>query len=55
MKIFDIHSHIYPDAIAQRAADSIGEFYDIPMHWSGTVNELLVHGTAAGISRSMII
>ena len=54
MKIFDIHSHIYPDAIAQRAADSIGEFYDIPMHWSGTVNELLVHGTAAGISQFVV-
>ena len=54
MKIIDVHAHIYPDAIAQRAADSIGDFYDIPMHWSGTVNELLVHGRAAGISQFVV-
>ena len=54
MKIIDVHAHIYPDAIAQRAADSIGVFYDIPMHMSGTVNELLVHGQAAGISQFVV-
>ena len=54
MKIIDVHAHIYPDTIAQRAADSIGVFYDIPMHLSGTVNELLVHGADAGISQFVV-
>ena len=54
MTIFDVHCHVYPDAIARRAADSIGEFYDIPMHMSGTLNELVQRGTAAGISRFVI-
>ena len=29
--IIDAHCHIYPDKIAQKAADSTGIFYDIPM------------------------
>ena len=54
MTIIDVHAHIYPDAIAQRAADSIGVFYELNMHLSGTVHELLDHGRAAGISRFMV-
>ena len=27
-KIFDIHTHIYPDAVAQKAIDSLSVFYD---------------------------
>lgn len=54
MTIIDVHAHIYPDAIAQRAADSIGAFYEIPMHRNGTVHELLTHGRAAGISRFVV-
>ena len=54
MTIWDVHCHVYPDAIAQRAADSIGEFYQLHMHMSGTLSELLSRGTAAGISRFVI-
>ena len=34
--IFDAHAHIYPDAIALKAAHSIAEFYDIPVLCDGT-------------------
>ena len=27
-KIFDIHTHVYPDAVAQKAIDSLSEFYE---------------------------
>ena len=54
MKVFDVHCHVYPDAIAQRAADSIGEFYQLDMHMSGTLGDLLTQGQAAGISRFVI-
>lgn len=54
MTIIDVHAHIYPDAIAQRAADSIGVFYEIPMHRNGTVHELITHSRAAGISRCVV-
>ncbi|MBQ7868392.1 MAG: amidohydrolase [Clostridia bacterium] len=54
MTIFDVHCHVYPDAIAKRAADSIGEFYQLNMHMSGTLSDLLSRGQAAGISRFVI-
>ncbi len=44
MTIIDTHAHIYPDAIALKAAASIGKFYDIPMDLDGTVDTLLRHG-----------
>ncbi|MCQ2409474.1 MAG: amidohydrolase family protein [Clostridia bacterium] len=40
MEIIDTHVHIYPDAIASKAVDHIGDFYKIPMNCSGTVSEL---------------
>jgi len=27
-KIFDIHTHIYPDSVAKKAVDSLSLFYD---------------------------
>ena len=29
LKIIDIHTHIYPDAIARKATDSIRDFYQL--------------------------
>ena len=36
MKIFDIHTHIYPDAIAERAVTALGKFYDFVPQGKGT-------------------
>ena len=36
MKIIDAHAHIFPQKIADRAVQSIGAFYDIPMDDGGT-------------------
>ncbi|MDR2558823.1 MAG: amidohydrolase family protein [Oscillospiraceae bacterium] len=41
MKIIDSHVHIYPDKIAERASQSISDFYDIPVKYDGTINKLL--------------
>lgn len=50
----DFHAHIYPDAIAQKASQSIGSFYSIPMESSGTVQSLLASADNAGIRRSVV-
>ena len=39
-KLIDAHTHIFPDAIAQRAADNIGTYYGIPMYGNGTAEML---------------
>ena len=56
MNLIDIHIHIYPDEIAQKATDSVRDFYQIgggDMH--GTASQLLERGTKAGISQFVIL
>lgn len=57
MKIIDIHTHIYPDEIAQKATDSVREFYQIGMdgEMDGTVSMLLQRGEMAGISQFVVL
>lgn len=47
--VIDTHCHIYPDKIAAKASCATGNFYSLPMHFSGTVSELLSAGEKAGI------
>ena len=52
MKVFDIHVHIYPDKIAEKASDSIGVFYDgIRMRGNGTLRDCLRQMDEGGIDR----
>ena len=56
MKIIDIHTHIYPDEIAQKATDSVRNFYSIGCDtMNGTVDMLLEKGKQAGIEKYVIL
>lgn len=56
MRIIDFHTHIYPEAIAQKAADSISDFYELDGGgMDGTVNMLLKRGAEAGISHYVVL
>ena len=56
MKFIDIHTHVYPDEIAEKATASVRAFYDIgDIRMSGTVSQLLQQSKAAGIDRSVIL
>ena len=56
MQIIDIHSHIYPDTIAQKATDSVKDFYEIGgADMDGTVSMLLERHQKAGIDKSVIL
>ncbi len=56
MRIIDIHTHIYPPDIAQKATDSVRDFYEIRGdEMTGTAQELLERGTIAGISQYAIL
>ena len=54
MNIIDTHCHIYPDAIAARAAEGIGRFYDYPVAADGRVETLLAAGAAAGVTHHVV-
>ena len=56
MKIIDIHTHVYPDDIAQKATNSVKDFYEIGgANMNGTVDMLLEQGAKAGISQYVIL
>ncbi len=56
MYFIDLHTHVYPDAIAQKATDSIRDFYGIGgAGMNGTVDMLLQRGAEAGISKYVIL
>jgi len=40
-KIIDFHTHVFPENIAQKATDFVGDYYGIPMESVGTAPELL--------------
>ena len=47
MTVVDAHVHVYPEKIALRAAESVGDFYQCPMFKEGSVPAMLaaVEGT----------
>ncbi len=53
-KIIDAHCHIYPDKIAEKASESTGRFYDIPMCLDGKISTLLEYGEKAGIGHFIV-
>jgi predicted TIM-barrel fold metal-dependent hydrolase len=53
-KIIDAHCHIYPDKIAQRAADSTGNFYDLIPFSDGKISTLLEIGEKFGIDHFVV-
>jgi len=53
LKITNAHTHIFPHAIAAKAAGAIGGFYGIPMWADGTVEKLAENCREHGISRCL--
>lgn len=56
MKLIDFHTHIYPQAVARKAANSIAQYYGLSgSGMDGTVDMLLERGKAAGISHYVVL
>ena len=53
-KIFDVHTHIFPDKIAQKAVEHIGRYYHIDMYENGTIDALLESGRQLGVDRCLV-
>lgn len=52
--IIDCHCHVYPDKIAQRAVESIGNFYDLAMFYDGKASTLVEYGSKAGVKHFVV-
>ena len=56
MYFIDFHTHVYPDAIAPKAADSIRKFYHLgDDYMDGRVETLLKYGDQAGVEKFVIL
>ena len=55
MKFIDMHTHVYPDAIAAKAARSIRNYYHLGDNMDGTVATLLEQGSKAGVEHWLIL
>ena len=56
MYFIDFHTHVYPDAIAPKAADSIRRFYHLgDDDMDGRVETLLKYGTDAGVEKFVLL
>ena len=56
MRVIDFHTHVYPDFIAGKAADTIRSFYSLgDDSMNGTVTDLLAHADRAGISEFVLL
>jgi len=53
-RVIDAHAHIFPDKVAERAVQSIGGYYNLPMSGSGTVDGLIKSGEAMGVSHYLV-
>ena len=54
MPIVDAHCHIYPEKIAARAVQSVGDFYSLEMDGDGTADRLLEYMKQGGITHAIV-
>ena len=56
MRIIDFHTHVYPDAIANKAAQSVRAFYELSgLSLNGTVSTLLERSDVAGVDKFVVL
>ena len=51
----DVHAHIFPEKIREKAVAAIGDFYDIPMESKGSDEDLLSFKESAGIEKFCVL
>ncbi|MCQ2399792.1 MAG: amidohydrolase, partial [Clostridia bacterium] len=54
MEIIDIHAHVYPDKVSNKAVKNIGDFYSLKMFGDGKWSTLLSDGDKVGVTKYAI-
>lgn len=54
MPTIDVHTHIYPDKIAQKATESVGAFYGVEMSEAGSLGRLMAATGHTDIERCVV-
>lgn len=53
-KIINMHTHIFPAKIAEKAVSAIGDFYDLHMATGGTSESLIADGAPFGVYKYLV-
>ncbi len=53
-ELIDAHAHIFPEKIYEKATESIGAFYDLPMSNQGSTEQLLKSGSEVNVSKYLV-
>ena len=53
-RIIDAHVHIFPEKIAEKATETIGNYYGIPMFAKGTVEDLIHNGNKINVYKYVV-
>lgn len=53
-KIIDIHAHVFPEPIREKAVAAIGAFYDQPMLGGGSIEDLILEGSEFNVVKYVI-
>ncbi len=54
-KIFDIHTHIYPSAIAEKAVTNLNHFYDFVCEGKGTLGDITESSAAGNVVGCLLL
>lgn len=54
MTVIDVHAHIYPEKIADRAVNAVGDFYLVNMYGNGTAEHLLASQQHAPLTHFVV-
>ena len=54
-RIFDAHTHTYPELLSVRATDNLGKFYNFVCQRAGTVDDLMASSRDAGVEGFLIL
>ena len=54
-KIFDVHTHAFPEKIAGRAVNNLAAKAGIPFYYEGTLKELAEYEKAGGVSGYLLL
>ncbi|MBQ7076015.1 MAG: amidohydrolase family protein, partial [Clostridia bacterium] len=53
-KVIDVHTHIWPEKLADRAVRHVGDYYSYDMHGKGTMADLVESTKEAGVEKFVI-
>ena len=54
IEVVDVHNHVFPDRVAMRGAESIRDYYNLPLRGDGTLQTLLDDSSAFNVTHIVL-